>query len=186
MVAEAFEHRRCLVLVDGFYVWQPAHGAAANGEPGGIEPADDEATGGESADDEPPDDDAADAETIRPYRVTTRDEEPFAVAGVWEVWAARGSSHLSVGLVTTDADAAVRDVTDEMPVVLDEPGRERWLDAADADEVRDLLAGGSTPDLGIAPVSRAVTDPTNDGPDVARTVDVSRQVGLDAFAGPEK
>lgn len=188
MVAEAVRHRRCLVLADGFYAWDAADdGVDAAGGAADVT--------GETAD---LGDDGADGkvdgattvtdpeETTQPYRMTAGDERPFALAGIWECWAAGGDYHLSAAIITTDADEAIRGVTGRVPVILDADAQSRWLGADDADEATEALSADWAPDLRLSPVSRAVVDPANDDPAVAEAVDTSRQVGLDAFSGAEK
>ena len=144
---------RCLVLADGFYEW------------------------GESADG-----------GKQPYRITRTDDDPFAMAGLWTRWrpattqtglGAFGSGDEGEGddlvrtfaIVTTDANAAVDEIHDRMPVILAADDERRWLEG-DVDAAADLLGPAPVEGLRVYPVSRAVNDASNDRPAVVEEVDV--------------
>ena len=72
-----------------------------------------------------------------PYLVSLAGGEPFALAGLWEHWEARGSDETidSATLITTDANAFMGRLHHRMPVVLQREAADRWLAGDD-----DLLA----------------------------------------------
>lgn len=66
----------------------------------------------------------------QPWRVVRTDRAPFAFAGLWEMWegGGEGSALQSFTIVTTDANATIRDIHHRMPVMLFDPVRfETWL-----------------------------------------------------------
>jgi putative SOS response-associated peptidase YedK len=115
----------------------------------------------------------------QPYRVTLADDEPFALAGLWERHPDAGAT---VTVLTTDANGLVGEIHDRMPVVLAPEEETTWLTAA-PDARRDLLDPYPADGMRSFPVSTAVNDPRNDRPAVARPADVPRQSGLGDFAG---
>lgn len=142
---------RCLVLADGFYEW----GEAEWGK--------------------------------QPYRIARVDDEPFAMAGLWTRWrpptAQTGLGEFAAGdpdgtpdlvetfaIVTTDANAAVAEIHDRMPVVLPPAAEREWLTAG-PDEAGALLEPCPAELLRVYPVSRAVNDPSNDGRSVVQEID---------------
>lgn len=146
---EAAERRRCLVPADGFYEWGDPHGER------------------------------------RPYFFRRPDGDPVAMAGLWDRWTpdstqapldAFGDAGTvtddpieTFTIVTTAANPSVESVHDRMPVVLPRDREREWL-RADRRTASELL---DTPEeqLRVDPVSRAVNDPTNDGPELVTPVD---------------
>lgn len=142
---DAFHHRRCLVLADGFYEW-----------------------GGERG-------------HKQPYRITRPDEEPFAMAGLWEEWEANGTERETLTIITTDANEAIAPIHDRMPVILEPDEEALWLNDADEGELRSLLDPFPTDLTTVSPISTAVNDPANDSPEVIEPVDRGTQSGLSEF-----
>ena len=117
----------------------------------------------------------------QPYRFALDDDAPFAMAGLWERWRGDGDVRTTCTILTTEPNAAVEPIHHRMPAVLS-PGEERtWL-RGDADERRRLLRPYDG-DLRAYPVSSAVGDPRNDGPELTEPVEIGTQTGLDDFAG---
>lgn len=142
---DAFHHRRCLVLADGFYEW-----------------------GGERG-------------HKQPYRITRPDEEPFAMAGLWEEWEANGTERETLTIITTDANEAIAPIHDRMPVILEPDEEALWLNDADEGELRTLLDPLPADLTTVFPISTAVNDPANDRPEVIEPVDRGTQSGLSEF-----
>jgi putative SOS response-associated peptidase YedK len=101
----------------------------------------------------------------QPYFITVAGDRPFAFAGLWEVWApAEGERVETFTIVTTEANAACAPIHNRMPVILDEPAFDLWLDTGrPVDAARPLLQP-YTGDLTIVPVGRRVNDVRNDDP----------------------
>lgn len=93
----AYDRRRCLVIVDGYYEWVDGRNRR------------------------------------QPVRFERRDREPFALAGVWDRWSDDGTELETVAVVTTDADPAIEEIHDRMPVILDRADEGDWLAAAPAE-----------------------------------------------------
>jgi putative SOS response-associated peptidase YedK len=146
--AAAYESRRCLVLVDGFYEWH------------------------------------AEAAGKQPHRVTVGEDEPFAVAGLWERWTPSvkqtglgefvdGGPDRSVDpletftILTTEPNDLVADLHHRMAVILHEGTETEWLTAEDP---RHLLEPYPSEGMRAYPVSTAVNDPRNDSPELIEPV----------------
>lgn len=140
---QAFRKRRCLVLANGFYEWQKT------------------------------------AAGKQPWYIDQADGEPFAMAGLWESWRggpdadADGTAPVETcTIITTAANAMMRELHDRMPVILDSAGIDRWLDPAAATAgLESLLAPAPDGVLRAAPVSRRVNSPANDGPELIRPIE---------------
>lgn len=107
----------------------------------------------------------------QPWRIARPDGGPFAFAGLWEAWRdpARPEPLLTCTIVTTEANADLRDLHPRMPVVLDPADHARWLDpAAEEAALRSLLRPAPEGLLESYPVSPAVNDVRNDSPELLR------------------
>ncbi len=107
--------------------------------------------------------------TVRqPYRVLRTDRRPLALAGLWAGWKdpATETVRRTFTIVTTTPNAALRDLHDRMPVVVEEDAWDRWLgtEAADPGELLGLLLPDERVALEIYPVVRDVNDVRRDGP----------------------
>ena len=144
----AFKRRRCLVPADGFYEWKKV-GAKK-----------------------------------QPYHITVQDgasaidetgATPFAIAGLWEYWeGADGSALESCTLLTTEANALMRELHNRMPVVIEPEDYEFWLGSGNEDdkfhisELQHLLRPFEPEKMAFRPVSTYVNNARNEGPDCLR------------------
>jgi putative SOS response-associated peptidase YedK len=78
----------------------------------------------------------------QPYYFRLRDEQPFALAGLWESWRGPAGSDgpplESCTIVTTAANDLCRPLHERMPVILEACDYDRWLDPQSSKD--DLLA----------------------------------------------
>jgi putative SOS response-associated peptidase YedK len=120
----------------------------------------------------------------QPYRITRQDNQPFAMAGLWERWEPEDGEATpvqSTTIITTEPNEMMAAIHDRMPVVLERAEEEQWLRDAGADAHRDLLAPARESLLRKYPISKAVNNPGNDSPDVVRRIDVPGQARLGDF-----
>jgi putative SOS response-associated peptidase YedK len=111
----------------------------------------------------------AEGKVKQPYFIHRLDEAPILLAGLWEHWRPRdGEPVESCTIIVTDANPAVAPVHDRMPVVIDPPAMDVWLDPdnADAAALQALLQPAPAADWALYPVSRRVNDPRTDDPDL--------------------
>jgi putative SOS response-associated peptidase YedK len=128
----AFRRRRCVILADGFYEWQPRE-----------------------------------SEAKQPWFIRAVDGGPLLLAGIWEHWE-RGEKPLQTcAIITRPANEFMQPVHQRMPVMLSFQGLSAWL-RADGIEAASAQLLQQSPELEMHPVSRAVNDPTHDGPDLIR------------------
>jgi putative SOS response-associated peptidase YedK len=138
----AFRKRRCLVPADGFYEWR---------QPSGSDGAK-----------------TAKGAKKQPYRIVRRDRQPFAFAGLWEVWhGPKGGNRIeppleTATIITTTANAVLKPLHDRMPVILDPADYALWLDPdAPAEAAESLLRPCPEDWLEIYPVSTQVNSVRN-------------------------
>lgn len=64
----------------------------------------------------------------------------MAFAGLWEHWKHDSDEITSTTIITTDADEAIKPLHNRMPVILDKPAWDVWLDPeAKPDTLQSLL-----------------------------------------------
>ena len=143
---DAFAHRRCLVIADGFYEWQAAEGGArgrkipyyfrrADGAP------------------------LAFAGLWERWHDPARSKQ-------------EGDVLRTCTIVTTDAGPDVAAVHDRMPVVMEAGHFDEWLDPGweETEALRPLLVPSPAGTLVSYRVDPAVNDVRNDGPELVEAV----------------
>jgi putative SOS response-associated peptidase YedK len=109
----------------------------------------------------------------QPMFVHARDGEPFAFAGLWEVWRDPSDPDApwisSCIIVTTQANATMKPVHDRMPVILPESSWDQWLDPAneDVEQLGKLLVPAADALIELWPVATTVNNVRNNGPELA-------------------
>jgi putative SOS response-associated peptidase YedK len=149
----AFAKRRCLLPADGYYEWYtPESGPkGANGKP-----------------------------LKQPFYIHPADGGVLAMAGLYELWRdptrEDGDPHawlMSATVLTTTAEDAVGMIHDRMPLFVE---RERWSDWLDPTldgstrDLTELLVPAAPGRLDAYPVSTAVNNVRNNGPELVEPV----------------
>jgi putative SOS response-associated peptidase YedK len=101
----------------------------------------------------------------QPMYVQVDRGEPFAFAGLYEVWHPDGDDELvSCTIITTTPNKLMRPIHDRMPVILPEEQYDRWLDPDRADKVQlqKMLTPFDATRMDAYPVSKHVNSPGND------------------------
>jgi putative SOS response-associated peptidase YedK len=107
----------------------------------------------------------------QPYLIGRRDQASFLMAGLWDRWRSGEGDQSpieSCTIIVTDANALVRPVHDRMPVILSDEAADRWLDPEQRDlaALTELLRPADPAEMTLHPVSRAVNNARNDGPEL--------------------
>lgn len=101
----------------------------------------------------------------QPYCIRHAEDQPMALAGIWETWqAADGSELESCAILVTSANATVAPVHDRMPVIVDPSDFGSWLNRhlQHPDELEQFLQPAPTDLLRLYPVNTRVNNPQND------------------------
>jgi putative SOS response-associated peptidase YedK len=104
----------------------------------------------------------------QPYLIRLADDTAFAFAGIWERWKSdEGAEPVETcAILTTEPNELMAGIHNRMPVILDEAEYARWLDHdVLGKDVAGLLRPRSADDMIAMPVSRAVNNARNDGPE---------------------
>ncbi|MCW2825400.1 MAG: hypothetical protein JWQ91_2317 [Aeromicrobium sp.] len=138
---KAFARRRALVPADGYYEWYA--GAAREGEK---KPA------------------------KQPFYITPKDGSVLAMAGLYEFWKDREADEwvVSYTILTTTAEDDLGHIHERMPLFLEPDAYDAWLDPAPraTDELLGLLIPAAPGRLDAVPVSTAVNNVRNNGPEL--------------------
>jgi putative SOS response-associated peptidase YedK len=96
-----------------------------------------------------------------------KDRQPFAFAGVWDVWAGHEGKVFTVAILTTTPNDLARQVHDRMPVILRPDDEATWLDPLEDDPDRLLPLVGPYPAelMAMADANPALNKPSFNGPD---------------------
>lgn len=108
---------------------------------------------------------AKDSGPKQPYLIRRRDQQPFAMAGIWEDWLTADGSELdSCAIITTAANDTMAPVHARMPVILDPSDWDEWLDTAEtrAKDAMKLLKPASNELLETIPISTRVNKVSED------------------------
>ncbi len=100
-----------------------------------------------------------------PFWFHLKSGEPFFLAGLWDRWhAGRPDELASYILMTTQPNEVAAKVHDRMPVLLHARDVPRWLE--NSTDVEDLLQPYPAKEMEARPVSRRVSNPDNEGPEL--------------------
>jgi putative SOS response-associated peptidase YedK len=114
----------------------------------------------------------------QPYYLTPADGHVLAFAGLWETWyAADGRPLVSATILTGPAPADLAFVHDRAPVVLPAARWDAWLDPRTTD-AQSLATPTGRGVVVPHPVSDAVGDVRNNGPQLTERVEVPEQPAL--------
>jgi putative SOS response-associated peptidase YedK len=102
----------------------------------------------------------------RPFYFYMRDDEPFAVAGLWEQWEGESGTLETCALLTTEANELLAPYHDRMPVILRPEDYDLWLDAdvRCSDLLSPLLRPYTHGEMSAYAVSLLVNSPSHDDP----------------------
>jgi putative SOS response-associated peptidase YedK len=106
----------------------------------------------------------------QPYYIRLRSQEPFAFAGLWEIWTAPDGGEIeSCTVITTGPNDLMATLHDRMPVILAAEDYEQWLgngkdaDTHEVEQLRHLIRPFDAELMEAYPVSTRVNSPMNEG-----------------------
>ncbi|MHC1707996.1 MAG: SOS response-associated peptidase [Bacteroidales bacterium] len=107
-----------------------------------------------------------------PYRISLKDEELFAFAGLWEKWKDPSGEVLQTfTIITTQPNEVVADIHDRMPVILEPESEKLWLDIqVPVSEALSFLKPYDAGKMKKHRVSDKVNSVRNQGAEVAEEV----------------
>ncbi len=137
---KAFGKRRALIPADGYFEWYAR-----------------EPTEGKKA-------------PKQPFFITPKDGSVLAMAGLYEFWKDREADDwvISFTIITTTAEDDLGHLHERMPLLVESDGFDAWLDPAphSTEELLELLVPAAPGRLDAFPVSTAVNNVRNNGPEL--------------------
>jgi putative SOS response-associated peptidase YedK len=106
-----------------------------------------------------------------PMYIQLESKNPFAFAGLWEIWNAKdGSEVRSCTIITTEPNEFLSSIHNRMPVILSRENYNLWLSQGEVDPsiLRPLLLPFTAEKLSAYPVSKVVNNPKFDTEDCIR------------------
>jgi putative SOS response-associated peptidase YedK len=103
-----------------------------------------------------------------PMYIQLESHDPFAFAGLWEIWnSTDGSEIRSCTIITTRPNEFMSSIHNRMPVILPEDQYGLWLTPGEMDPeiLLPLLQPYTAKPLSAYPVSKVVNNPKYDSPD---------------------
>ena len=100
-----------------------------------------------------------------PHHIRLAEGGLFAFAGLWDHWDKNGTGFDSCSIIVTTANAAMKPVHDRMPVILNQPQYNTWLNTGHYNraQLQSLLVPYSGA-IEVRQVSRYVNSPAHDDP----------------------
>jgi putative SOS response-associated peptidase YedK len=142
----AFAKRRCLLPADGYYEWYPTKQRTKAGKP-----------------------------VKQPFFIHPADGSVLAMAGLYEIWRDPTREdddpqrfRWTCTVLTTSAEDELGHIHDRMPLLVERERYAAWLDPTldDPERLRELLVPAAPGRLEAHPVSTAVNNVRNNGPEL--------------------
>ncbi len=114
-----------------------------------------------------------DGQRKRPFKIHLRDEPIMSVAGIWDTWhPGTPDERWSFSIVTTSANAFMREIHDRMPVILGRSKEDGWLDPEIHEEelLQNLMKPSPSSWLTAIEISPLVNAAKNNTPEVLEPV----------------
>jgi putative SOS response-associated peptidase YedK len=106
--------------------------------------------------------------TKKPFFICMKDDSPFGMAGLYDVWTnPAGEKITTCTIITTEANELMKPIHHRMPVILDAKDYDVWLnvEVTPADKLQNLLRPCGPDLLKAHEVSLLVNNPRNNAPD---------------------
>jgi len=102
----------------------------------------------------------------QPYYFYLEDKQPFAIAGIWEIWQSpNGSEVWSTAIITCEANEILSPIHERMPVILDKEVMFDWLEDRPAKELIPMMKSYPADKMDFHMVGKGVNSPFNDVPE---------------------
>ena len=103
-----------------------------------------------------------------PYFIHMKDSQPFAFAGLWDIWHSKDGSEIrTCTIITTEPNQLLQEIHNRMPVILPPDTFSAWLQEGENEPnlLQSFLKPYPGEMMAAFPVSRTVNSPQNDSPE---------------------
>ena len=101
-----------------------------------------------------------------PYRIHLKNDEPFAMAGIWDKWGQGESIFFSFSIITTTPNKLVSPIHDRMPVILDPTDESLWLQDTPLERIMPMLRNYPAEKMETYRISNLVNSPLNNSEEI--------------------
>jgi len=124
-----------------------------------------------------------DSKTRTPMYIYMASGQPFAFAGLWEVWQADNTPIFSCTIITSRPNQLIAPFHNRMPVILPPSAYERWLNPHEqtSGSLDDLFQPYPADEMRLYPVADIVNSPMNDQPECIAPVVKEKPVEVAAI-----
>jgi putative SOS response-associated peptidase YedK len=116
----------------------------------------------------------ANSKIKQPWYISLKNQEPMALAGLWEHWQGRDGSQIeSCTIIVTSGNELMQSIHDRMPVILPPENWDTWLDATNTNKqcLQTLLTQYPAEDMTAWPVSTIVNSPRHNSQECISRLD---------------
>jgi putative SOS response-associated peptidase YedK len=109
----------------------------------------------------------------QPMYIQLKNAQPFAFAGLWEVWKPQqGEEVRSCTIITTEPNSLLIPIHNRMPVILPPEAYQEWLAVDDRQpaQLNGMLVPYPASEMVAFPVSRMVNSPQEDSPELIKPI----------------
>ncbi|PWB52994.1 MAG: hypothetical protein C3F13_10255 [Anaerolineales bacterium] len=109
-----------------------------------------------------------------PMYIRLKNGQPFAFAGLWEIWKSPGGDEVrTCTIITTQPNSLLEPIHNRMPVILPTDAYQEWLTGEDRQpaQLNGLLIAYPASEMLAYPVSRMVNSPQTDAPELIQPID---------------
>jgi putative SOS response-associated peptidase YedK len=115
-----------------------------------------------------------------PFRAMMKDEDLFAMAGVYDIWKKDGEEITTVSIITTDANDMMKKIHPRMPVIIPRDKEKEWLSDISVEKAKEMLKPYDSSEMKTYEISPLVNSAKNEGEDLIKPA--KHDKGLAAFA----
>ncbi len=104
-----------------------------------------------------------------PYRIFLKNDELFAMAGIWETWKdSEGKETDTFSIITTTANDAIKSIHNRMPVILKPGDEKQWLLENNEKKLLELLVPYNEKRTDAYAISNQVNKPINNNSEIIK------------------
>ncbi len=104
-----------------------------------------------------------------PYRIFLKNEELFAMAGIWETWKdAEGRALHTFSIITTEPNQLMKTIHNRMPVILPREKEKAWLHEENPTLLTSLLMPFDHRQMEAYPIGKGINSPVNNDPSLVQ------------------
>jgi len=108
----------------------------------------------------------------QPYHIHLKNKEPFAFAGLYDVWGNGSEVIQTCTIITTEANELMEGIHDRMPVILTKENEKIWLDEniKETARLKSVLVPYEAAFMNAYPIASFVNNASNEGQEILNSL----------------